>query len=46
VLTGAAVLVAAAVFVFFRGPKAAHEHVAVPAEDQPADGEAAVTRQS
>jgi hypothetical protein len=45
VLTGAAVLVAAAIFVFFRAPKA-HEHEAAPTDDQPADGRSAVARQS
>ncbi len=46
VLTGAGVLVVAAIVVFFRAPKASDEHAAAPAEDQPADGESAVARRS
>jgi MFS family permease len=46
VLTGAGVLVVAAIVVFFRAPKASDEHAAAPAEDQPADGESPVARRS
>jgi Na+/melibiose symporter-like transporter len=46
VLTGAGVLVVAAIVVFFRAPKASDEHAAAPAEDQPADGKSAVARRS